>query len=74
MPSRRGRLVRPFLGVTREEVRDYLRERGLEWREDPSNSDRRFARARVRHDLLDALRSIGPAAERTARGDRASAA
>jgi tRNA(Ile)-lysidine synthase len=54
-----------LLGVTREEVRAYLRSRGLEWREDPSNSDRRFARARVRHDLLDALRTIGPAAERT---------
>jgi tRNA(Ile)-lysidine synthase len=65
MPSRRGRLVRPFLAVTRDEVRRYLRARGIEWREDPSNADRRFARARVRHDLLDALRSIGPAAERT---------
>ena len=65
MPPRRGRLVRPLLAVTREEVRAYLRERGLAWREDPSNADRRFARARVRHDLLDALRSIGPAPERT---------
>jgi tRNA(Ile)-lysidine synthase len=65
MPERRGRLVRPLLGVTREEVRDYLRERGLDWREDPSNADRRFARARVRHDLMEALRTIGPAAERT---------
>ena len=65
MAPRRGRLVRPLLGVTREEVRTYLRSRGLEWREDPSNADRRFARARVRHDLMDALRTIGPAAERT---------
>jgi tRNA(Ile)-lysidine synthase len=65
MAPRRGRLVRPLLGVTRDEVREYLRSRGLEWREDPSNADRRFARARVRHDLMDALRSIGPAAERT---------
>jgi tRNA(Ile)-lysidine synthase len=65
MAARRGRLVRPLLGVTREEVRSYLRSRGLEWREDPSNADRRFARARVRHDLMDALRTIGPAAERT---------
>ncbi len=65
MAPRRGRLVRPLLGATRAEVRDYLRERGLTWREDPSNADRRFARARVRHELLDALRSIGPAAERT---------
>jgi tRNA(Ile)-lysidine synthase len=65
MAPRRGRLVRPLLGVTREEVREYLRSRGLEWREDPSNADRRFARARVRHDLLDALRTVGPAPEQT---------
>jgi tRNA(Ile)-lysidine synthase len=65
MSPRRGRLVRPLLGVTRDEVRDYLRSRGLEWREDPSNADRRFARARVRHDVLEALRELSPAAERT---------
>jgi tRNA(Ile)-lysidine synthase len=65
MAPRRGRLVRPLLDVTREEVRDYLRARRLEWREDPSNADRRFARARVRHDVLDALRELSPAAERT---------
>ena len=65
MAPRRGRLVRPLLGATRSEVREYLRARGLDWREDPSNADRRFARARVRHDLLEALRSVGPAAELT---------
>ena len=65
MAPRRGRLVRPLLAVTRSEVRDYLRARGLEWREDPSNADRRFARARVRRDVLDALRELSPAAERT---------
>ena len=65
MAPRRGRLVRPLLEVTREEVRAYLRSRGIEWREDPSNADRRFARARVRHDVLDALRELSPAAERT---------
>jgi tRNA(Ile)-lysidine synthase len=65
MAPRRGRLVRPLLAVTRDEARAYLRARGLEWREDPSNADRRFARVRVRHELLDPLRSIGPAAERT---------
>ena len=65
MAPRRGRLVRPLLEVTRSEVHEYLRARGLDWREDPSNADRRFARARVRHDLLEALRTVGPAAERT---------
>jgi tRNA(Ile)-lysidine synthase len=65
MAPRRGRLVRPLLEVTRAEVRDYLRARGLDWREDPSNADRRFARARVRHDVLADLRELSPAAERT---------
>ena len=65
MAPRRGRLVRPLLAVTRDEVRDYLGARGLDWREDPSNADRRFARARVRHDVLAALRELSPAAERT---------
>ena len=65
MAPRRGRLVRPLLAVTRSEVRDYLRARSLEWHEDPSNADRRFARARVRHDVLDALRELSPAVERT---------
>ena len=63
MQPRRGRLVRPLLRVTREEVRSYLRDRGLGWREDPSNEDRRFARSVVRHDVLPALMSLSPAAE-----------
>src|SRR5947208_6327832 len=65
MPSRRGRLVRPLLAVTREETRAYCRARGLPWRDDPSNEDIRFARARVRREVLPALREVNPAAERT---------
>ncbi|MGI8659953.1 MAG: tRNA lysidine(34) synthetase TilS, partial [Thermoleophilaceae bacterium] len=64
MEPRRGRLVRPLLDVTREEVRRYCAERGLQWREDASNADPRFARARVREGLLPALRSVAPAPER----------
>ena len=74
MSPRRGRLVRPLLGVTREEVREYLRARGLEWREDPSNADRRFARARVRHDVLEALRELSPGGGADDRGDGEAAA
>jgi len=65
MEPRRGRLVRPLLDATREETRAYCRSRGLAWREDASNEDPRFARARVRGDILPALRTLSPAAERT---------
>jgi tRNA(Ile)-lysidine synthase len=65
MAPRRGRLVRPLLTMTRAETRAYCREAGLSWREDPSNSDPRFTRARVRHELLPLLERIAPGAERT---------
>jgi tRNA(Ile)-lysidine synthase len=65
MRSRRGRLVRPLLDVTRDEVREYLGARGLDWREDPSNEDPRFARSRVRHEVLGALKGLNSSAERT---------
>jgi tRNA(Ile)-lysidine synthase len=65
MAARRGRLVRPLLGATRAEVRAYCDERALEWRDDPTNEDLRFARARVRHEVLPALRELNPALERT---------
>jgi tRNA(Ile)-lysidine synthase len=65
MEPRRGRLVRPLLGATRADTRAYCRARGLDWREDPSNADRRFARARVRHDVLEPLRAVAPAVELT---------
>ncbi len=64
MPGRDGLLVRPLLEVTREETAAYCRARGLPWREDESNSDPHYARARVRTGLVPALRSLHPAAER----------
>jgi len=71
MAASEGRLIRPLLGITREQTASYCRERRLSWREDESNEDERFARARVRHRLVPALRAVHPAAEsnvlRTAR-------
>src|SRR3954471_22292520 len=64
MPARSGRLVRPLLGVTREETAEWCRERGLAWREDATNASRAYARGRVRVDLVPALRAVHPAAER----------
>jgi tRNA(Ile)-lysidine synthase len=65
LAPRRGRLVRPLLEATREDTREHCRARGLEWVEDASNADPRFARARVREEVLPALRGLNPAAERT---------
>ncbi len=50
-----GRLVRPLLGVTRAQILAWAGERGIDWREDPSNADPRFARARLRGRWLPGL-------------------
>jgi tRNA(Ile)-lysidine synthase len=63
MVASEGRLVRPLLGITREQTAAYCEARGLEWREDESNDDERYARARVRNGLVPALRAVHPAAE-----------
>jgi tRNA(Ile)-lysidine synthase len=55
--------VRPLLGVSRDETAAYCRARGLTWREDESNESEAFARNRIRHGLLVALRTVHPAAE-----------
>lgn len=63
MPAREGLLVRPLLGFTREEAAAYCRERGLAWREDESNETGAYARGRIRHGLVPALRAVHPGAE-----------
>jgi len=63
MAARDGRLVRPLLDVTRTQTAAHCIARGLTWREDAANDDPAYARARVRHGLLPALRAVHPAAE-----------
>ena len=63
MVASEGRLIRPLLGVTREQTAAYCQARGLEWCEDESNDSERYARTRVRHGLVGALRAVHPAAE-----------
>src|SRR5437868_1201846 len=60
MPERRGRYVRPMLGVWRSEVREFLQQRHVVPHEDPANLDIRFARVRIRREILPALERDRP--------------
>ena len=51
------RFIRPMLCVTRWEVIEYLKERGLQWREDHTNADCTYRRNYIRHRLLPALQA-----------------
>ncbi|MDR1088528.1 MAG: tRNA lysidine(34) synthetase TilS [Coriobacteriales bacterium] len=65
IPRRNGRIARPLLACTKQELRSWLTslDRGVDgclWREDASNLDTRFSRAFVRHELLPLLASRNP--------------
>ena len=59
-------LLRPLLPVTRAQLEQYMRGRGLDWSEDPSNADQRFDRNYLRQTVLPLIRQRWPAAAATA--------
>ncbi len=65
MPDERGLLVRPLLRArfTRDQTAQWCRSRGLRWCEDSSNETDKYARGRIRGQVLPALRSIHPATD-----------
>lgn len=54
------RFHRPWLGVAGEDLRAWLRARGVDWIEDPTNADARYTRNRIRRELLPALQACFP--------------
>lgn len=60
IPRRRNRIVRPLLDRTHDELCDLLRMRGIVWREDDTNSDTRYLRAYVRHEVMPVVEARNP--------------
>ncbi len=54
-------ILRPLLDVTRAEILEYARKRGLKWIEDESNRDVRFRRNFLRHEVLPVIARRFPA-------------
>ncbi|MFI5263836.1 MAG: tRNA lysidine(34) synthetase TilS, partial [Candidatus Kapaibacterium sp.] len=53
--TRNARLIRPLLGITKEELRTFAHKNFIPFREDRSNDSLDFQRNRVRHQVLPAL-------------------
>lgn len=61
-PVLNGKIMRPFLEITRAEVQQEIERRSLACRLDRSNEDPRFARNRVRRDVVPLIeREFNPA-------------
>lgn len=60
-----GFLVRPMLGFTREEVRRAVRENEISYVEDSSNASVKYARNKIRLEVIPKLKELNPALEQT---------
>lgn len=58
IPPRRGRIVRPMLGVTRGEIEAYLDSRGIAHVEDSTNAALDYSRNKIRALVTPVLRGI----------------
>lgn len=57
------RLIRPLLGVRRNDIEAYSREHAFTPREDASNADTTYTRNKIRRDVLPLLRQINAEAD-----------
>ena len=60
VPARRGPIVRPLLPFRRRSLSAYLEGLDVAWIDDPSNADRRWARVRLRTEVIPELERLAP--------------
>ena len=54
------KIIRPFLGITKKEIKKFLKEMDLNFRNDSSNIDISFSRNRIRHVVIPELEQLNP--------------
>ncbi|GAB5563014.1 MAG: tRNA lysidine(34) synthetase TilS [Winogradskyella sp.] len=60
IPKYKDKYVRPLLDFSREEIEAYAKEHHIKWREDSSNSSRKYLRNKLRHEVVPILKEINP--------------
>jgi tRNA(Ile)-lysidine synthase len=62
-----GNVVRPLLFATREDIREYVAQEQLAWREDSSNESNKYQRNLLRNEVIPLLKKLNPNLENTMR-------
>ncbi|EDP69794.1 tRNA(Ile)-lysidine synthetase [Flavobacteriales bacterium ALC-1] len=60
IPEINDNIVRPLLQFSREQIESYANENAIKWREDSSNSSRKYLRNKLRHEVVPILKEINP--------------
>jgi tRNA(Ile)-lysidine synthase len=64
LPAASERRLRPFIRSPKSAIVQHLERHGLRYASDPSNTDPRFLRTRIRNELLPLLEQLTPGAAR----------
>lgn len=65
IPAKNGRIIRPMLSVTKDDIYELVTTRKLIWREDSSNETTKYQRNKIRHEVIPVLKEINPSLEET---------
>lgn len=65
MQVKNGHIIRPLLFVSSKEIRQFADQQGIKWRDDSSNSQDKYLRNKIRHQLIPLLEDINAAAPET---------
>ena len=60
IPALNDNIARPLLPFSREMIEDYAKSEKIKWREDGSNSSRKYLRNKLRHEVVPILKEINP--------------
>ena len=63
--SKNGKVIRPMLFATRQQIEDYAKENKIDWREDRSNATDDYSRNFIRHQVYPLLKEMNPSLEKT---------
>lgn len=58
-------IVRPLLSLTRNQIEEFLTKKNIKYRNDSSNSDIKYLRNNIRHQLIPLLKEINPKIQET---------
>ena len=62
---RNGKIVRPLLALDKKELLEYAEVNELKFREDVSNQSIKYARNKIRHQVIPVLKELNPTLEQT---------
>lgn len=60
IPERNGRIIRPLLPFSKEEILTFAEKEGILWQNDSSNDSDKYIRNKIRHHISPKLKEIHP--------------